>query len=501
MINYRFLLIFISFCLGCNILQQDKSVIFGIEEFPNGLDPTIHSGIIEVQIYSQIYETLIALDGDYQTLVPKLAQSWSVSDGNTCFTFKLREDVQFHDGSVLRASDVKFSILRKIEKNKSSIVARVVRSVDIIDSLTVIIRLNDPYYQFLYSLTSPLNLVIISEHATRQIGQGFAKNPVGTGPFWLSDWQNGEEIILSSFVHYWQETNEIKHVLFRVYEDNDSREKALEEEEVDILYLVSGYVIDRLRWKGTIEYYVQKPMNTVFIGFNNRNKPFDDIRVRRAVLKALHLPKLVFNVFRGNAILAHGPLPPGLFGYERLSQEEYNIDHAKDLLKEAGYEDGLRIKFYFPMIAFSRRTTVELLESELQKIGIYLDITLFDSWEQHDREIKSDSAQLFIDSYDSDILGDAHYFLYSLFHSKSPINSLHYADSQVDMWLDRACREGDDDARYLLYQKVVEKILSGVPAVFLYHVIPHYAYNRHRIKKLMADPYQNIQFHRIELHE
>lgn len=153
------------------------------------------------------------------------------------------------------------------------------------------------------------------------------------------------------------------------------------------------------------------------------------------------------------------------------------------------------------MVAFSRQTFIELLKNELSKIGIYLDIKFFDNWEEHDRAIKSDSSQMFLDSYDSDILGDAHYFLYSLFHSKSPINSLHYEDSQVDMWLDRACSEGDDNARYLLYQKVVEKILKDIPAVFLYHIKPHYAYNRHKIRKFVADPYQNIQFHRIMLYE
>jgi peptide/nickel transport system substrate-binding protein len=153
------------------------------------------------------------------------------------------------------------------------------------------------------------------------------------------------------------------------------------------------------------------------------------------------------------------------------------------------------------MIGFTRQTIIEMIRSELGKMGISLDVKLFNNWEEHDRAIKSDSAQMFIDSYGSDVLGDAHDFLYSLFHSKSAINSLHYARDNVDQWLDAACREADEQVRQEIYEKVVQQVLQDVPAVFLFHVKPHFAYNRRKIKKMVVNPYQIIQFHRLELYE
>ena len=86
-------------------------------------------------------------------------------------------------------------------------------------------------------------------------------------------------------------------------------------------------------------------------------------------------------------------------------------------------------------------------------------------------------------------------------HSKSASNSLHYACAEVDQWLDEACREADARVRQELYAKVVWQVIADVPAVFLYHVIPNFAYNRRKIKKMVANPYQIIQFHRLELYE
>lgn len=497
----RVFLISFLFILGCNDARDGRSLTFGVEEFPKELDPVESSGIYEVQIYSQLYETLINLDSDYNTLVPNLAESWSVSADHCNFTFRLRDGVYFHDGSDLQANDVEYSILRRINENKSSILAKAVNSVTTIDSLTINIELKYSYYQFLYALTSPFNLVISSRRGNPPAEDNLTVTANGTGPFQLVNWMDGEEIVLSSFSDYWQDTNQLDYLIFRSYKDDFLREQLLENEEVDIIYLVTGSMIDRLKWKGVIEYYVTEPTNIIFIGFNNINKPFNDIRARKAVLKAINLPKLVVYLSRGNAITAQGPLPPCLFKSETLRQDTYNIQEARMLLKEAGYGTGLKIKFYFPMVSFSRQTIIEMLRSELEKVGISLEVTLFNSWDEHDRWIKSDSSQMFIDSYGSDVLGDAHHYLYSLFDSKSATNSLHYARTQVDELLDAACREVDARVRQKLYANVVKHILQDVPAVFLFHVKPHFAYNRKIIKKMMADPYQIIQFHRIEFHD
>ena len=493
-------LVFLFFILqSCIQLSDNKTITLGIENFPDGLDPSINNSIYEVKIFSQIYETLIKIDKDHKTLIPNLAKNWLVSDDDKCFTFTLQEGIRFHDGSFLSASDVEFSFRRYMEKNKSSILTEYVDSVYTVDSMTVNVKLRDQYFQFLYSLTSPLIFVIMSEKAVKKYGEEIAWNPIGTGPYQLKSWKENDLIELKSFETYRQQTNEVKYIKFKLLPDDSRVEMALQNEEVDVLYMVSGYLLDRLQWKGRINYFVQPATSTVYIGFNNKELPFNDIRIRRAILKALNLPKLVLNLSRGNAILAEGPLPPALYEYKNDKQLGYNIGEAKSLIIQAGYENGLTVKCYIPEVGISRHTIIQMLKSELDKIDINLDVRLYDTWEAHDLAIKSDSSQMFIDAYDSDILGDAHYFLYSLFHSKSKTNSLHYSNPNIDHWLDRASRESDYNARKKLYDTIVKQILNDTPAIFLFHVIPHFAYNRDKIKVLAADPYHIIQFHQIIL--
>lgn len=501
MVHYRTIVTLLLFIFACSDIRHSTSLTFGIDEFPSELDPVKSPGIYDIQILAQIYETLVRLDADYHTLVPHLAESWAVSADYQSYTFRLRDSVYFHDGSVLRADDVHYSFLRRINENKSSFLAKIVNSVEILDSMTVKVNLSYPNYQFLFALASPFNLFIVSGNLAQQKYNEQSSIAIGTGPYQLTEWKDDDLIILSSFPDYWQGESALKYIFFSAFQDVYLREQLLEKEQVDILYLVTGYMIDRLKWKGAIDYCVKQPVSITFLGFNNTTKPFNDIRVRRAVLKALNLPKIVVNLLRGNALTAQGPLPPCFLKNENLHQEAYNVEEAKTLLKQAGYEDGLKVKFYFPMIGFTRQTIIEMIRSELGKVGISLDVKLFDSWEDHDQAIKSDSAQMFIDSYGSDVLGDAQQFLYSLFHSKSSTNSLHYAHDNVDEWLDEACREEDAQVRQGIYAKVVQQVLQDVPAVFLFHVIPHFAYNRRKIKKMVVNPYQIIQFHNIELYE
>jgi len=115
----------------------------------------------------------------------------------------------------------------------------------------------------------------------------------------------------------------------------------------------------------------------------------------------------------------------------------------------------------------------------LYSLNIY-----FETYDQLNQACRSDSAQLFFNGWQADVLGDPENFLYSLFYSSSEYNFFHYNNPQVDCWLDSARIEPVWEKRQVLYQKIVEQVVQDTPAVFLYHVIPVYAYNKNRIKSL-----------------
>ncbi len=142
-----------------------------------------------------------------------------------------------------------------------------------------------------------------------------------------------------------------------------------------------------------------------------------------------------------------------------------------------------------------------MIKHYLNKINVTLNYVTFSSWNTFNEACKSDSSQLFLTVWNSDVLGDPENFLYSLFYSRSQYNFMNYENEQVDRWLDSVRREPDREIRREIYTRIVGQIIDDTPAVFLYHVIPVFAYNRQRIRQLPVTPYGIIQFHRVLLNE
>lgn len=496
----RFLIFFLVVLVFTQCDFPDKnSLTIAIEQFPKAFDPTQNIGMDERQINSQIYEMLLQLDADHQTLLPQLAQKWQVSSDERKFTFYLRDNVFFHDGTKLSALSVKNSIEWFYERDFHALKRTQIEGINILDSLILEIKLTHPNAAFLYKMTSPVGLQVISENALLKYGDDIIRHPVGTGPYQISAWKEGQEIRMKPFQNYWDKRPKAPSVIFRYIAGQSEREKALIRDEVDILYTVSGYSIDRLKWLGKIDYHVQVEHNLLFLGFNNTRYPFNDVRARRAVLRAINIPKLVLNVNRGNAEIAKGPLSAAYLNYDNFEQAGYNPDEARRLWRSVVKDSLIRVNFDFPGVAFARPILINILEEELGRIGIALNVRIYDTWKKFDEAISLDDTQLFINGGSADFLGDAENFLNDLFSTASDFNTLHYHNEQIEQWLQQSRSESDPEARRRLYEKIVRQVLDDTPAVFLYHVIPHFAYNVEKIKSMVVDPYGIIRFHKMEL--
>lgn len=493
------LLIFFILATNCNTLTEDKVIIEGLDAFPRGLDPARNFNPEEVCIYSNIYESLLTLSSDYYTVQPHLAESWEISEDNKEYRFHLRPGIRFHDGSPLTSDAAIYSFQRQVNMNPSSPLFNMIESFREIDSLTLKIRLKYPYAQFLHTLASVVGLKVISKNALDKFGEDIAFHPVGTGPLKLDEWEIDNHISLIPFDAHEAYNRNIKKVIFKYFRDYFDREEEFKAGKIDIQFSVVGYSIDRLKWLGLVDYKIIKPISTIFIGFNNRSDILINRKLRKALLYALNIPHLVHNVLRGNSVVARGPLPPIFFDYQGIYQEGYNYEKSINLLREAGYSEGLSLKFYYLNKFRARETVFLMLKNELEKVQIDINLIPFYSREELNNVCRSDSAQIFWMGWESDVLGDPENFLYSLFYSKSEHNFLNYKQPQVDRWLEAARREFDGEKRQVIYRNIVKQILEDTPAVFLYHVIPLYAYNRHKIKYLPVNPYGIIQYHQIVL--
>jgi peptide/nickel transport system substrate-binding protein len=480
--------------------KDEIEVSQGIYLFPTGLDPVINRELFEYQIFSQIYEPLLSLDNDYKTILPCLAESWSISEDNLIYEFQLKSNVFFHNGNFLTAEDVKASFFRQMKIQHRSPILGIIESIDILDSLSFQIKLKHPYAPFLYTLASPSGVMIISKEALEKYGENIGKNPVGTGPFMLDQWKQDRFIKLRSFSKY-REKSDIEVVKFILPDDTQQSENMFKNGELDIHYTVASHWLDRLKWLGMVRYVVQEPLSTVFIGFNMNNIPVKNRSIREAILYALNTERTVYITNRGNAISAKGPLPPIYSGFDDLVQTKYNPEMSRSLLKREGYKNGLSLNLYAFEPTFSRQTRIEIIKSQLSKVGITINKKLFYKWEGFTTAIDSNECHLFLEGYSSEFIGDPGNFLYTLFHSSSPYNRFNFSDKKVDQLLENAFQEESQEKRHEMYRLIVTQVLEAIPAVFESHIKSHFAYNSKKIKSLLVNPYEFIYFHRLETYE
>jgi ABC-type transport system substrate-binding protein len=472
----------------------------GIYFFPSGLDPAKNTDFYEYQIYSQIYEPLLKLDNDYQTLLPCLAEDWSLSEDKLLYTFYLRQDVRFHDGSLLTADAARNSFIRQLNLRPEYPLFNVIDTIQSRGPVILEIKLKYPYLPFLYSVASPSGLLVISKKALEEFGDDIDRNPVGTGPFYMDKWQENQYITLKAFTGY-RENSTIDKVSFILPDSTPQAEIMFRDGELDVLYMVAGNWLNRLKWLGIGEYFVQKPINTFYLGFNLKNSPVNNIKIRQAISRAINIERLIYIANRGNALPASGPVPPVFSGFEDLKQFTYNPEISKELLKEAGFENGLQLNLNVFRPAYNRQIKVELLESQMEKIGIKLKTYFFEEWELFTKSLSTKDCHLFLNGYGSELIGDPGNFLYALFYSTSVNNLTNYSNKIVDSLLEQAFHESDRDIRHEMYRSVIKTVLKDIPAVYDSYVKSIFAYNSKKIKSVVVNPYEFIYYHRLKIYE
>ena len=246
-----FVILTLIIVFGCS---NQSEITFGIENYPRLLEPESDLRFDTSQITNQIYETLVTLGDDYQTIKPNLVQSWKISENGLVYSFHLRNDVFFHNRERLTAWDIKQTYELYIKKRIYWTLADIIEEVSVIDSLTVQFKLVNPYSQFVYMLCSPYLFKVMKIDSTKDE----LAAPVGTGPYILADTTEQKIIVLKQNDQYWGKVNKIDKINYIVFRSDEECREALIDGKVDIVYAISGNEIDRLRWKGKINYFVQK---------------------------------------------------------------------------------------------------------------------------------------------------------------------------------------------------------------------------------------------------
>jgi peptide/nickel transport system substrate-binding protein len=354
---------------------------------PNMVNPVLLSGT--GVIYGQVFEGLISLDTDL-TLRPELATSWTESEDGLSWTFTLRDNVTFHDGTPLTSADVKWSLEAAMEYNsatKSNLI--MFDSIEAPDNYTVVIRLQFPYPLFPKLITREyVNVVPKHVYNTTDIETNeFNWKPIGSGPFKFKEWVDGDHITLERYENYWQEGKPyLDKIVMKIVPGSTAKMLALEVGEVDYLpgRVLTFSDISRLaaleHINHTINGYDRATIITCDVGFNMRHEILGIQEVRQAIAHAIDKQEWVDKVYYGWATPVDSLIPESCdWGYNPDAPKyEYNVAKANQMLDQAGFPlvDGTRFSFEIICSTVSDRGLAsEIFVEQMEDVGIDVTFT------------------------------------------------------------------------------------------------------------------------------
>lgn len=478
--------------------DEEKTLVFARGGDSESLDPGSTSDGESSRVTRQVLETLLDFEEDSFELKPGLAHDWEMSEDGLTYTFELEEDVKFHDGTDFNAEAVKVNFDRFADPDHEYAFAdddyvyfmystmfgghkgdegHVIDEVEAVDDHTVEFTLNKPLGSFLQNMGMTY-FPITSPAALEEFGPEINENPVGTGPFEFVSWTRDQAIVLDKNEEYWKEgLPKLDQVIFEVIPDNAARLIALRSGDIDIMDGLNPDDAAGIEEEEGMELLSREENNFGYVGFNVQKEPLDNQDLREAISHAIDREALVEALYAGYGSVAKNPLPPSYLGYnDDVEGYPYDVEKAKEKLKEAGYEDGLDIDLWTMPVARpympDPEKAAEIVQNNLAQIDVNVNIVR-EEWAPYLEKTANGEHQIYMLGW-SGTNGDPDYFLSSLLHGDliGDSNREYYDNDEVDKLLDDAKVETDEDKRIKMYEDAQEIIAEDVPMVPLVHSRP-----------------------------
>ncbi len=351
------------------------SITIGMVLEPPGLDPTAGaaSAIAEVTQYN-IFEGLTKINEDF-SITPLLADKWEFSPDAKTLTFILKPNVKFHDGEPFSSKDVKFSFERfgaKDSTNKDKAFFASIESIETPDPQTVVLKFKDPSYWALFHLGLSTAVILDEKSAANE-----ATAPVGTGPYKLAAWTKGASITLDKWDDYRDPGKiAIPHATFRFISDPSAASAGMMAGDVDAFPRFANLdALGQFKSDARFQVLIGGTDCKTVVGINNKRKPLDDVRVRRAIAYAIDRSAVIGGAMNGlgTPIGSHyTPLEPGYI--DLTSMYPHDPEKAKALLKEAGVTTPLQLSLILPPVPNYARQGGQIVAAQLAEVGIQANI-------------------------------------------------------------------------------------------------------------------------------
>jgi peptide/nickel transport system substrate-binding protein len=394
-----------------------------------------------------------------------LVESYEVSPDGKVYTFLLRKGVKFHKGyGELTSSDVKFTIMRHLDPSVRSRDFKsfsIVDHVDAPDTYTVKVFLKRPSNDFL-GILSYHSGVILSEKAVKELGSKITTEPIGTGPYQLERRIPGSEIVMTANEDYFMGPPKIKKLIFKVIPDPSVSVNAVQKGDIDFYHVenIGAYRgLQKIKDKNFIVLTNQGSLTAYYAYLNCRKEPTKNLKVRQAIAHAIDVKGIVKSF--GGMVRSNPSVFPSMLSSwtDKLPTYKYDVEMAKKLLKEAGYDRTTKIKVYYVKFGLHEDFAV-MVKDYLSKI-MDVDLVMLDvsTFQQFLKEGKWDVYSQGLTRATEDI------FASGFFHSKGPGNDTGYENGELDQVIEKADMERDPSKSKKLYIRMQEIMAENLPYV------------------------------------
>ncbi len=478
--------------------QSGGELTYGLATSPSGLDPNVVPGAVDYRVMRALYDSLVVQMPD-QSIKPWLATEWTVSPDGKSYTFKLREDVKFHDGTPFNAAAVKYNFDRIVNPaTKSRFAVTLIgpyESSEVIDDYTVKVNLKSPYSAFLSSLSQAF-LGIVSPAAAEKDKEQLTKHPVGTGPFAFAGWTENAAIRLEKNPDYkWGPPiaehagpARIDKLTFKIIPEEATRIGSVQSGQVSAVETVPPQNLVSLKGDPNVNLLQAESTGIPYtLMLNQQHPPWNELKARKAVQLAIDFDAIVKTLYLGTYPRAWSPLSPSMLGYNASLEQAVKPDIAKAnaLLDELGWArgaDGIRAKDGKPLTLHyidgspnreKRNDIAAMIQQQLKQVGIAVNVELLPDT-THAVMIKGTNDLVGV----SNVSGDPD-ILRSFFHTnavptpeKWGHNHTRHSDPQLDQWLEEGLREQDPAKRAEIYKKVQSYVVDNAYG-FPVYVFPY----------------------------
>ena len=417
-----------------------------------GLDPYVSSGVQSQIMVGSLFNSLVTIDTNLN-YVPDLAESWEVLENGKVYVFHLRQGVKFHEGSDFDAEVVRWNFQRIMDPEERTFVApyfSIVESVEAIDAHTVKFTLKHPSATLLPAIAvARVGFLQMSPASYQRWGKEEVRmHPDGTGPFRLARWEQNQLIVLEKNPQYFKPgLPYLDRLEFRIMKEGVTRATALRAGEVDFANYVPREHVERLSRDPKITVLRGRDTQRVASYFNLSKKPFDDVRVRRAILgHGIDRQAIVKTALLGLAQPLWSFVPPGAKDPLDFSEQfPYNPDKAKALLKEAGFDEKNPLRYTMTTHAAEPAlpTIATIMKTQLAKIGVEVTVEVIDRPIFLRRLTKDRDWEQFINFSGA---AEDTYTASRVLDTRAGNNNANHQDTHVDALIDRIREAPTEDA-------------------------------------------------------